>query len=601
MTNVKRPGAIALIAIIFISAFALVVMISASRIASQGLNSVSVAKNGEQALNAAESGLQDALYRIGSNNAPATYTVTNLNGLGTDVTINISVVTPFQRLVKASAYTAASNVTRTVQIQVATSAFGVTLSHAVQSGEGGFVMGNSDVFGDVTSNGSFDGVGNNSRISGNLQIANGAAEATSVSTGDLPSDKDFGDAAARVDAAQSFQVGADSVMQRAQVRLKRGGGTLPNNITVSLVRDNAGKPSILPYDVIATGSIAKNSVGASYAWIDISFATNSIGVPLYAGDTYWLVLDMPSPDSKHPIWNIDGSSNPIPSGQGMLGDFASNTWATAGGDMALKTWVNIGTTNAQDVRVLPYAITASAGDLHAHSITNCTIAGTAAYAGTNFTSSTAAAQQPNSAEVAHQDFPIKKADIDQLAGTISSGPHIAAHNVNGAETMSSTTIDGDLTIDSNGDALTVNGNLYIKGNLDMSHPGVTLRAANSVGANSIFIIVEGTISVDQNANITSNGTTGNFIVLISKSYARQIPPGGTPAIQAQNNSSAAVYYALNGTIFMKNGAALKNASGFFVNMENGSSVTYDAALGLINGVPSSPTPPVPDPTSWQEL
>lgn len=631
-----RPGAAALIMVISMSAVGLAIMGSLMLISTQQLKRMGDYKASAQTFYAAEAGVNVGLYHVMSSIITPTFymdfqghtAATQFSGDNVVIVTTIG-ATPYKRVITATA-TSQSGSKRTLRIEATTSSFGAGFTHAVQSGEGGFEMGNSDIFGDVSGNGSFNGVGANSKIHGNLQIANTAAtknpDASLFSTNNLPVDKEFGNNAARIDAAQSFSVADDAILQRAQVRLKRKTtASLSDPITVRLVRNSTvinvdGSPSKEPYDILAIATISKsfgsNAYNPNDGWVDIDFttttppSTDKVGVQLYKNDIYWMVLDIPTINaSKYPIWNFDSTNTSIVNGLGKFSaDYSNGNWSDAGGDFAVKTWINVGNTSANNLSLQPYkvcdnlltkvctnnadcpiggnCVQKSVGSISAHVIDSCLVIPPAT---------------KTLVDLPPFTFPIKKTEIDQLAATINAGPHIAAHNVNGSEPpMSSTTIDGDLVLDNNGDKLTLSGNIYVKGNLDMGHPGVTIQSGD-VGSNTIYIVVEGNIAVDQNAHILSNGTPGNYIILISKSYSRGLPPHGTPAILANNNSTAAVYYALNGTIDMQENADLNNASGFFVKMDNNSKVTYDPGLVLVNGVPGSSTPPTIDLNSWQEL
>lgn len=173
MIRTKRPGALALIAIIFISTFALIVMISASLSATRGLTSTGSTKAGERAFAAAEAGLQEALYRLGANNLTPSYS-TSFDGLGVAVTITSN---GFHPLVQSSAHDLATNTTRTVKIFANVPTF-TGFSYAIATGNGGFTFDtNSIVNGDIYANGpisKIDDAGHgHSTINGNVWLSNG--------------------------------------------------------------------------------------------------------------------------------------------------------------------------------------------------------------------------------------------------------------------------------------------------------------------------------------------------------------------------------------------------------------------------------------------
>lgn len=173
MITRQRSGAIALITIVIISAFALAVIVSASMTATRGLGSVSATKIGEQTFDAAEAGIQDALYRLGSGNYASipTHQISNV-----DTTVTI---TPngFHPLITSVAHENSSNTTRTIKI-VANSPTFTGFSYAIATGTGGFVFDtNSTVNGDVYANGpisKIDDVGHgHATLNGNVWLSGG--------------------------------------------------------------------------------------------------------------------------------------------------------------------------------------------------------------------------------------------------------------------------------------------------------------------------------------------------------------------------------------------------------------------------------------------
>lgn len=163
-------GAIALLTIVTISAFTLAIITAVSVIATSLVSNATTHRATEQVFFAAESGLHDALYRIGINSNTTSYT-TSVNGHDVVVTI-----TPlgFRRQVRVAAHDTVSNVTRTVAITVATSSFAAGFDDAVMAGEGGFQMeNNASVSGStVHVNGNITG-DNNSSITGDVFVSHG--------------------------------------------------------------------------------------------------------------------------------------------------------------------------------------------------------------------------------------------------------------------------------------------------------------------------------------------------------------------------------------------------------------------------------------------
>ncbi len=184
----RRPGAVALIAIVLISAFALAVMVSASLTAYRGFGSVGTTRNGEQTFAAAEAGLQDALYRLGTSPGAKTYTFNTTPGITTTVTIAIDPSNPHgtDRIITSSAN--GQGIQRTLQIKATTTAPASAFVYAVQSGGGGIDMASNstEIWGDLFANGPVTGSGN---IYGDVSNsgAAGSIDGVTIGKGSVPS------------------------------------------------------------------------------------------------------------------------------------------------------------------------------------------------------------------------------------------------------------------------------------------------------------------------------------------------------------------------------------------------------------------------------
>ncbi len=179
--NQKRPGAIALIAIIVISAFALAVMTTASFTATRGLGAISTSSAGERTFAAAETGIRDALYRIGGNGATGNYS-TVVNGININITID---PTQFSRHITSQATDPATNTVRTISIDATASSFGGGFSGAVQSASELIVDPSATINGDVhvgTAGGGTITSKNNSTtlFNGNVWVSGGAGLANGL-------------------------------------------------------------------------------------------------------------------------------------------------------------------------------------------------------------------------------------------------------------------------------------------------------------------------------------------------------------------------------------------------------------------------------------
>ncbi len=443
-----------------------------------------------------------------------------------------------------------------------------------------------------------------------------------VAANSTVNDKTFGDTANNRYAAQSFQVSGEVVLQRAQVRLKYSDSGSAD-LDVSLVRDSGGSPSSQRYDILATDTINNNDIDDNYPnydWYDVSFtpAGSVAGVPLHNGETYWIVLDSNSTSGDHPFWNIDPTNNAILNGQGKIStNSGGTTWTAASGDFALRTWTGIGNTSASDFKTQTGGPTGTPGNIRARGPNSRLCA-----SGTITTSP----------DLDPFDTPFSIETVNQLTDAIpdtrpspNTGSNRACEDttgdckVRGARSMAAGTIDGSLIFKEKDDQLTISGNLYIKGDLTLDAKKKNeqfIKAADSLGSQTLYIIVEGQISITANNNhdcdegdedekcrwpVRSNASN-NAIVLISKSYARGTKKDA--AIQAGSRfltGTLVAYYAMNGTIDVAKNSELQNIYGFNVNIGDGATVTFFPALSNLTGLPGASSPPTVDFSTWREL
>ncbi|MEK7643577.1 MAG: hypothetical protein AAB372_03990 [Patescibacteria group bacterium] len=125
--------------------------------------------------------------------------------------------------------------------------------------------------------------------------------------------------------------------------------------------------------------------------------------------------------------------------------------------------------------------------------------------------------------------------------------------------------------------------LRITGDLDIKNDAqirincpLPCTSPNSIP--SAHIIVDGTITIQNNAQIygvtTTDGASGMFVT----SYSPEVK--NPFAIDLKNNSSGSVYFAMRGGVLIQNNMEAKAISGQYIEIQNNAVVTFDA--GLIN-------------------
>ena len=130
-------------------------------------------------------------------------------------------------------------------------------------------------------------------------------------------------------------------------------------------------------------------------------------------------------------------------------------------------------------------------------------------------------------------------------------------------------IVGNLTV-SGGGILTVTGNMWVTGNLVLDGNGI-IKLASSYGVNDAVIVVDGTVTISGGGHATGSGTTGSYLMFYTTSYS-------TSAASVNGGAGAVIVYAPNGTISISGGASLKEATGYKINIDGGSSITYESGL-----------------------
>jgi hypothetical protein len=240
-------------------------------------------------------------------------------------------------------------------------------------------------------------------------------------------------------------------------------------------------------------------------------------------------------------------------------------------------------------------------DAYANTISGSAIGGKAYY-NINF-SNTATEKFPNSPDPAPSTMPISQETIDNWKSAAQAGGVL-----NGNQTINSPTslgpkkINGNLTVN---DTLTLTGVLWVTGNITAGN-GVTIQLDQSYGANSGMIIADsetdkvnyGKIDVENNVILKGTSNVKSFMLMISTNIASSY---SNPAIRTSPNSSAVVYYGLNGWVYLKNNAHVKSVVGKGLHIENNADVTYDSGLASANFVSGPGGVWVIAPKSWEIL
>jgi len=149
----SQKGVIAILVLFGISAVALSITSSLAVLAIGESRMANYGGSFEQTFYSAESGLNEALYRLITEPTAGSSTIV-IDGYIIEITKSLNPANPYQRIIQSKA-TSPTGKVRIVQITANTNSFGAGFDYAVQGGSGGiFLANNSLVTGDAYSNGS---------------------------------------------------------------------------------------------------------------------------------------------------------------------------------------------------------------------------------------------------------------------------------------------------------------------------------------------------------------------------------------------------------------------------------------------------------------
>jgi len=506
-----------------------------------------------QAYYAAESGIEDSLYRIINNK---NYQATNsLTVDSASAVINITDVGSQKSILVNGEQT---NRFRNLQVLLDVASETISFYYGAQVGEGGLIMdNNSTIEGSVYSNGSIQG-GNGASITGDAwvgNVPNSADQQSQIADTDYP----VGQANPVIDAAQSFTSASSGQLVKISLYLKKSGS--PTNKTVRLLTDNGGAPSKNLVSSGAYGTLTASQVSQnSYGWIDITLNTPPA---ISAGTKYWIVVDSSLDSGNYFIWGKD-SADAYAGGTGKYSpnwNAVSPSWSSASGDFGFRTWLGTTQNYLNNISV--------GGDAHASAINNCAITGDAYYQ-TIEGSTVSGTSYPGTANPGLENLPISEANIAdwkteaEAGGTLNNDYIIDA---GATASLGPKKINGNLVISNHAD-LTVTGTIYVTGQISLFN-GAKVRLGENYETGSGVIVTDGQISVSNNSVFFGNGANSYILFLTTKSG---------PAIDIANNSNTALFYASEGIINVANNAVLKEVTGYQITLQNGASIIYETGL-----------------------
>jgi hypothetical protein len=541
----RQSGQVVLITVLMFLFISLSIILGFGSSAVKNFKNTQDFFKSKQSYYAAESGIEDAVYRLSSgkpttasmnlsvNGADTVTTTTNI-GSGKDI-ISIGDLTGLQRKVKT---------------HFSPEATGVSYSYGVQVGNNGMIFANnSGVVGNVYVNG--DITGGSGDISGTAVAVNKVPmniEQQNIMPVSPPSTITFGTAAASQDFTQSFSPSTTTVINEVAFFIKRTSTAPAGAVTVNIMNDNSGVPGPT---VIATGTF-DSSFTTSYVWNNVTLTTH----PTLTKDaTYWIVIDIAgSTFNASRYYTLGANTNGYTRGVGRRGSYGGTWLASAGTDAYFRVCMGgVGST------ITNIAI---GGNAIAHTITGGSVAGSKyCHIGTGCLATTT---DPVAKDFAITPTMIAGWESDALAGGEMSGV------ITGGDlTLGLKKINGNLTI-SGGDILTVSGALWITGNFTAGN-GAEIQLDPAFADGSGVIIVDGLIDISQNVIFRGSGTAGSYILLLTNSTSAN-------AVTIAQNAGAVLLEAPNGTITFQQNSGAKEASANKIVLEENAEVTYELGV-----------------------
>lgn len=587
-SSVRNSGQVTIFVVLFLLVVSLSVGFSLAFVA---LREVAIAERvvaSKSVYALSEAGVEDLVFRVKTSKQYDAVETVLLGSASTDVTVT-SVGNEVE-VVSVGRLRGNVRATKSVLVINATD---VQFFYGVQVGEGGLTMGEGSTIqgaggtpGNIYSNGPVTG-DNAATITGDATVAGGLTEDVLARSTVCNTDQIFGQASPVVDLTQSFQPSETKPLAKVSLYLKKVG--TPGDRTIRIVADAGGSPATTS---LANGTLKSALVGATYAWIDVTFASPPV---LTAGNTYWLVFDAATNASKYWSWCSD-STQGFGNGVGKYSpDWNGDPWTLIMGDLAFKTYFGSGVNALDSVVVL--------GDARANTITASKVCRDAYYqtidaSSLSFVNDPAANTcpaplTPGTAFSAQPDpppgnLPISQANLNQwkLDADPDSSPYVGNLTVSSDLSFGPEKITGNLVMTSNNKTLTVTGTIYVQGYIDIAN-GSRIRCAASYGTGSCIVMTDQWVHIDNNGVFQGSGQAGSYVMFLSTSSCDGSGAGGlcthhSAAMDLHNNATGAIFYAANGLAHLHNGVNATEVTAYKLALENNAVVTYEQGLTNAN-------------------
>ena len=586
--KINDKGFAAIMALILTISLVLVVSFSITIII---INENRIDKNlvlSAQSYYSAESGIEDALFRV----------MNGYNYAAVNEDFDLGGSTVSQYITQNGNSTIVKSVSshqgneRKIETELIITTDDISFHYGVQVGEGGLVMGNgSSIDGNLYSDGSVSGGGT---IEGDLIVATGMSLDANGTWDTYNDDLIFGEDGKPTDIAMSFIPTSTGILSQVSFYVKKDSN--PADGTIEIVGDNAGSPSST---TLATATFDVSKIGSVCGWVNFSFPSP---VSLNGGTIYWIIINVNSSNNQYFYigrgqWNDNSVSK-------YSSDWSSGSWTTdTAGDYNYKTWIGglatsvSGLTIEGDARAHEIISSTITGDAYAKVISDSDIDGDAHYGTISGSTVLGTLYEDNPDDSPFVSLPISDSNIadwkaEALAyGILDSSLCDASFDmtINGGKIVCA----GEKGFNPDVSAeITLKGTLWVEGNITLENNSV-LMLDSGYGENSGIVIADnpgnestsGKILVEngivicgsQGLNVAENGcanSVGSYILMLSTHSGAD----SSYAVEVRNNASGAIFYAHNGTAHIKNGADLKEVTAYKLSLEENAEVAYESGL-----------------------
>lgn len=538
----------------------------------------SVGLSSKQSYFLAESGSEDAMYRILNGKTIGSTETLTLNNNSATTTIS----TLFGNSKQISSVGDVSSYQRKTTIKLATGA-GVAFNYGLQAGNGGVSAGGgATINGNIYSNATINAI--SATITGTAVAADSPALVSDQSnttpttpTGSIT----FRNTAASQDFAQSFQVSNDVPLNKLQLYIKKVGA--PADATIDLVADNAGLPSTTTIP-IGSVSLPSATVTTAYTWVQMTFTTNP---SLIAATTYWLVLDDSTQNASNYYVIGANADSSYANGTAKTGLYGG-TWTATSLDSYFNLYTGGVTSSIGGAGYVGGVTIGSAGvgDAWAHVVNGASVAGhlyCTTGANNNKACDTTHGMPPQT------DMPFTDQNITDwktaaaAGGTITGSTKCPGGSSGGdctvnfaGATFGPGKITGNLTVNGGG-TLTLTGTLWVQGSVTITGGG-KIKLPSTYALNSETIVSDNIVNISGGGSLGS-GTSGSYLFIVSTSNCPyDIYCSGSNAIHVSGGAGAIAVDAQNGNVLIDGGGSLDAAVGNTLTISGGGTVNYNSGL-----------------------